>query len=245
MDELAAKMSKAISASKQKSVIVFDFSGPGDKPTALGQTLADQFSAALEKAARKFTVQDRAQARLPENRSGDPGASDNEFEVARATGAKALVTGRMVVAGVDLRLLVECYRLKDKKRIDGFSVAFPVTDTLRELSEGILDTRIPSTYPEAGRDGYSMPACLVCPRAEYSKEALNAKYSGYVGLVVLVDVHGRAKQFEVTKAGEYGLTEKAIESVEKWQFKPATGPDGKPAEVRVAIEVDFHLYNKR
>jgi hypothetical protein len=37
-----------------------------------------------------------------------------------------------------------------------------------------------------------------------------------------------------------GLTEMAIEAVQTWKFKPALGPDGKPAAVRRMVEMNFH-----
>ncbi len=59
IQELASRLAASISAAHQKSVIVFDFVGPGDKFTALGTDLADQFSAALAQSATTFTVADR------------------------------------------------------------------------------------------------------------------------------------------------------------------------------------------
>jgi hypothetical protein len=41
----------------------------------------------------------------------------------------------------------------------------------------------------------------------------------------------------------YGLSEKAIEAVMKYRFKPAM-KDGKPVPVRVNIEVYFRLYTR-
>jgi outer membrane biosynthesis protein TonB len=39
-----------------------------------------------------------------------------------------------------------------------------------------------------------------------------------------------------------GLTEMAIAAVQKWKFKPATGPDGKVAAVREIVTLSFHFY---
>jgi TonB family protein len=60
-------------------------------------------------------------------------------------------------------------------------------------------------------------------------------------LILIVTLQGRAKDIKVLKALTYGLTESAIEAVKKWKFKPATGPDGKPAAVRQKIWITFYV----
>ena len=60
---------------------------------------------------------------------------------------------------------------------------------------------------------------------------------------VVVGADGRAHQIVVKKSLERGLDEQAIHSIrDVWLFKPANGPDGKPATVHMLIEIDFHLY---
>ena len=61
-------------------------------------------------------------------------------------------------------------------------------------------------------------------------------------LAVTVDENGNAKDIAVIKGESFGLTEQAIATVRKWRFKPATATDGKPAAVRVPVQVIFHLY---
>ena len=94
----------------------------------------------------------------------------------------------------------------------------------------------------AGTGGYGYPACLYCPQAQYSDEAVKAKYQGTVELVAVITPDGRAIQIQVVKGVGLGLDEKAIEAVRTWRFRPALGPNGKPAPVRQIIEVTFHLY---
>jgi protein TonB len=52
---------------------------------------------------------------------------------------------------------------------------------------------------------------------------------------------GKPIQIHVLKSLGYGLDEKAIESVSRYKFRPAT-LDGHPIAVRIAIEVNFKLY---
>jgi len=94
----------------------------------------------------------------------------------------------------------------------------------------------------AGTGGYGYPACLYCPQAQYSDEAVKAKYQGTVELIAIITADGRATDIHVMRTVGLGLDEKAIEAVRSWRFKPALGPDGKPAPVRQIIEVTFHLY---
>lgn len=94
----------------------------------------------------------------------------------------------------------------------------------------------------AGTGGYGVPTCIYCPTAQFSDEAVKAKYQGTVLLVAIITAEGRATDIHVVKGLGLGLDEKAIEAVRTWRFKPAGGPNGKPATVRQTIEVTFHLY---
>jgi TonB family protein len=38
-----------------------------------------------------------------------------------------------------------------------------------------------------------------------------------------------------------GLDAKALEAVRQWRFHPAL-KDGKPVDVQISVEVEFHLY---
>jgi periplasmic protein TonB len=96
--------------------------------------------------------------------------------------------------------------------------------------------------PTAGTGGYGSPACLYCPSPAFSDEAVKAKYQGVVELLALITADGHATDIKVAKGLGLGLDEKAVEAVRNWRFKPALGPDGKPASVRQLIEVTFHLY---
>jgi protein TonB len=94
----------------------------------------------------------------------------------------------------------------------------------------------------AGTGGYGNPACIYCPTAQFSDEAVKAKYQGTVYLTAIVGPDGRATDIHVSKGLGLGLDENAIAAVRTWRFKPAAGPDGKAAAVRTTIEVVFHLY---
>src|SRR5271155_5092470 len=97
-------------------------------------------------------------------------------------------------------------------------------------------------YPSAGTGGYGYPTCIYCPRPDYSDAAVKAKYQGTVILMVVIGPDGRAIDIHVSKGLGLGLDEKAIEAVRSYRFKPAIGPNGKPAAVSAPIEVTFRLF---
>ena len=94
--------------------------------------------------------------------------------------------------------------------------------------------------PRAGINGVTSPQCVYCPGPEYSQKARKAKISGLVLVDVTVTADGRVTKPVVLKGLGMGLDEKALEAVRNWKMKPASGPDGKPLDCRVQVEVTFH-----
>jgi len=95
--------------------------------------------------------------------------------------------------------------------------------------------------PPAGYSGYGYPECVYCPNAQYSDEAVKAKHQGVVLVDALITPDGRAIDVHVIKSLGLGLDENAVAAVKTWRFRPATGPNGKPAAVEQTIEVEFRL----
>ena len=91
-------------------------------------------------------------------------------------------------------------------------------------------------------NGVGSPVCIYCPLPEYSDEARKAKYQGSVTLDVLVTTDGRVMSPVVVKGPGLGLEEKAMAQVKNWKLKPAIGPNGKPVNARVIIEVAFRIF---
>jgi len=94
----------------------------------------------------------------------------------------------------------------------------------------------------AGRNGYGYPACLYCPNPQFSSEAVKAKLQGTVILLATITSEGRAINIRVVQSLGLGLDDEAVAAVRNWRFKPAVGPDGRPATVSAPIEVRFRLY---
>ena len=96
--------------------------------------------------------------------------------------------------------------------------------------------------PYAGTGGYGLPKCAYCPEPEFSMDAVKVKVQGVVLLGAVVTADGRVTDIHIAKGLGFGLDEKVIEMVRTWRLTPARGPDGKPAAVRMDIEVNYRLF---
>lgn len=97
--------------------------------------------------------------------------------------------------------------------------------------------------PMAGENGYGQPICVYCPTPQYSDAGFKLKIQGEVVLDAIIGVDGRVTSARVVKGIGYGLDEEAVKAATQiWRFKPAMGPNGQPAVVRMLIDVDFRLY---
>lgn len=75
---------------------------------------------------------------------------------------------------------------------------------------------------------------------EFSEEARKAKFQGVVVMMIEVGTDGRAHNPQIVEDPGLGLSQKAIEAVEQWRFRPAQR--GGAAVVSTArVEVHFHL----
>ena len=117
---------------------------------------------------------------------------------------------------------------------------FPAIAAIRST---VTEQKEQSQVPSGGKNGYTVPKCIKCPIPSYTDEAFKAKTNGEVQLSVVVSTDGRAHDIRVTKSLGHGLDKRAVKTVrDKWRFKPAKGPDGKPAAVRMLIELTFSIH---
>jgi TonB family protein len=85
------------------------------------------------------------------------------------------------------------------------------------------------------------PSCEVCPEPHYSGLAREKGIQGTVRVLITVNKQGRVENPRLVSAVEDGLARASLEAVRGWLLKPAIGLDGKPATVRVPVEVTFRL----
>jgi protein TonB len=89
--------------------------------------------------------------------------------------------------------------------------------------------------------GISAPQAISSPDPGYTEEARRAKKQGTCVLWLIVDAAGRPRDIKVVRGLGLGLDAKALEAVKQWRFQPAL-KDGKPVDVQISVEVEFHLY---
>jgi TonB family protein len=251
MESAGVQLADSIAQAKQKTVAVLDFSGPGDKVTALGEKLANDLSDSMAKSGANIQIEDRT--RIERERQSDTHPVDIVLDPGLAVlftqdlGTKALVMGALSLGPNNrLNVTLNAYKADDGKGIKALKVWFPLTDEMADLmSERIATFTLPdnlASFPKSDAPGYAAPVCIHCPSAAYTLQASARRVNGVVVLVAIVGTDGRLKDITVLKSLREGLTEQAIKTVEKWELKPAIGPDGKPAAVREAIRVSFDAF---
>ncbi len=253
MDAAAAQIADVISHAKQKSVIVLDFSGPDRKITPLGQKLADEFSAALAKSAPKLHVEDSSHIPGAIKANSYPLDFVDWGELAHAFAqdihVQSFVMGELSIESDQLKVVISSYRSDTGKNINSAQIAWEISDDDKKMvAQNLADVPtiapddLQAKYPKSGTNGYSVPKCLYCPRADYTSEALSRKIQGTIEVGAVVGEDGELRDIRVLRPLPYGLNTAAIKALGTWRLKPATGPDGKPAAVRQNIEVSFQLY---
>ena len=99
--------------------------------------------------------------------------------------------------------------------------------------------------PEAGRQGYSMPQCIYCPNPPYTEAARKEGIAGEFFAYLVIGADGRVQDAAPVRGLLYGLTGQTVATMKSWKFRPAVGPDGKPAIVQIPVEVNFRINSFR
>lgn len=99
---------------------------------------------------------------------------------------------------------------------------------------------VASDEPVPVGNGVSTPHLLRKVEPEYSPEARSNRIQGTVILALVVNQKGRASDISIVSPLGFGLDERAIAAVEKWEFSPGM-KDGKPVKVLATIEVNFRF----
>jgi protein TonB len=89
--------------------------------------------------------------------------------------------------------------------------------------------------------GISAPTAISAPDPDYTEEARKAKKQGTCVLWLIVDSTGHPRDIRVIRGLGFGLDAKALDAVKQWRFQPAL-KDGRPVDVQISVEVEFHLY---
>jgi TonB family protein len=242
---LAPAVAAALTKAKVKSVVVFDFIGPAERLNQLGQDLADRLSLSLENSSTKLHIIDSATIRsvIEKNRVTPDVIREPEIAwwLARQLHADALIVGRLSTSN-QLDITVGLAKVHDGKEFEGFSMSMPLTAEMQKRLNTSLTEDYAGEFAKLGVNVSSMPSCISCPHPKYPEAGLASKKQATVVLAVLIGEDGLAQKIAVTGPGPYGFTQKAIEAVQSWKFKPANGLDGKPIGIWAPIEARFRLY---
>lgn len=84
------------------------------------------------------------------------------------------------------------------------------------------------------------PAKIHTPQPRYPEAARRLRLEAGVVLRAVIDRQGSVVDLEVVKAAPFGLTEAALDAVERWRFEPAR-LHGEPVAVFLYLSVDFRL----
>lgn len=75
---------------------------------------------------------------------------------------------------------------------------------------------------------------------EFSASSKEAFVEGTVKIATVVHVDGKPDQFKIVHGLNAEEDRTAIEALKQWRFSPGT-KSGRPVNVRVTVEIDFHL----
>lgn len=245
ISRLAGRIAEILRKAHAKKVVVAELKGPDAQVHPVGKYLADRLSESLQKEFPGLQVIDRSQEKADSNNEGDAGDRGAALEKtkawARNLGANFVVTGSFAKVSQGIGVSLSAMSCSDSSRWYGVTNGLvPITDEIVALSPN----PVPSPrngISRAGVGGTTAPVCVRCPAPDYSSKARRADYQGVVTFDVLVNADGQAGQITVVKGPGLGLglEESAIETVKKWKFKPAVGPEGNPVPVLVSIEITF------
>ena len=89
-------------------------------------------------------------------------------------------------------------------------------------------------------DGVTAPKLLHYVEPEFSPKSKEAYVEGVVRISTVVDADGSPIAYRVTSGLNAEEDRTAVEAYKKWKFKPCT-KNGQPVNVRLSVEVEFHL----
>jgi TonB family protein len=89
------------------------------------------------------------------------------------------------------------------------------------------------------------PRAIERPAPQYTAEARKERVQGVVILQLEIDTRGRVRNAKVLKGLPLGLSEAAMETVNRWRFEPALDADGKPVDVYYNITINFQIADEK
>jgi TonB family protein len=237
LDDLAARFAPEIDKAGVKSVAVVDFNAAGERPSDLGWYLANKLSDSLVIKGAAMNVVDRARLQQLGLASNSSPSADILKQIGAASGADAIVSGRIEITSEKYLLTITLVKIPDGSTIASVTHSLPHSRMLDLLSPSGANAASINAA-RAGVSGVGVPACAYCPAPAYSGRGRITQIQT-VELLVTISAAGTAEKISVIHSPGYILTERAVETVSEWRFRPAPGKDGTPVPVAVPIDVTF------
>jgi TonB family protein len=250
----AEQVAQALGDMHAKNVAVFDFTNlDATGWDAVGRAVAEDFRAKLDATTHTFRQIKRSKIDEWMSRDHLQPRDLAIADVAASTIRGAKVDGFVVgflspnASATTLKLTLRVY---DPRKGNPVTITATIRFTPEFAAlrgpEGKPNTSVTSATPTAptslsGEKVHTSPACVSCPPARYTQEAVDQKFQGMVVLIVTVEADGRAENITVIKGAPFGLTATAIAAVRGWKFTPARDGNGNAMAMRQMIEVQFHL----
>ncbi|MGH9742365.1 MAG: energy transducer TonB [Candidatus Acidiferrum sp.] len=245
ISEIATRIARSLQEKHAKKIIVADLRGPEGQSNPIGKWLADELSESL---SRNFPALEVIARPADQASSGHDHAEDSLASAqqsvknwAHRLGANVVIMGTFAKTSDGLAISLEAERCTGSELFLGVVTGIvPVTNDITSLSNKPIP-ELRTGIHRAGVAGFGIPACIYCPPPQITREARQAKSQGPVVLEVTITTDGRATNISVKKSPGKALETAALDAVGKWRFKPAIGPDGRPAAVICPIEITFRF----
>jgi TonB family protein len=238
LEDLADRLSRGITEAELRSVAVADFLTPDGKPSDLGWYLANPLSDRLLQQHEPFRVLSRGDIEDTRLSATDLSVDGMLQRVGSVWGVDAIITGTVDNLPDHYLISASVRRVLDGAIITTASQPIHHSRILDLLRQQGLDTGGAPPL-QSGVNGISAPTCISCALPSPSARARKTGLQPTVVLSVVVSADGCVARIAIVKGTYYGLTDKAIEDVSEWKFKPALDKDGRAVPVVVPIEVTF------
>ena len=219
-----------------KSIAVVDFVDAADKPTDLGWYLANKLSDSLVIKGPAIVVVDRTRLQQLRLASVDPRSADTLKQIG-TTDADTVVAGKVEITAEQIRAHRD--DAESVGRLD-YHICRVLSSTLahpRSSQPGWRSRFSRQTRARRSHGGWRTCVSLLSHSGRHGEMADESATKRI--LSVTISIAGAAEKISVVRSPGYFLSERAIEAVSEWKFRPAPGEDGKPTTVIVPIEVTF------
>jgi TonB family protein len=237
LDSLAEKLAPEIDKSAIKSIAVVDFVSADGTPTDLGWYLANKLSDGIAIKSPATLIIDRTRLQQLGLASGPSLSAEDLKRIGTASNADAIASGKIEITPEKYLITVTLLKAADGSTLASVTHSLPHSRMLDLLSPA-GDHALVAKPARAGVMGVGVPACLYCPVPANTNQWRSNQPQNVI-LQVVISIAGSAEKISVVRSPGYFLSERAVEAVSDWKFRPAPGEDGKPTTVIVPIEVTF------